>query len=246
MKLIVLAAGKGTRFLPLTEETPKALIPILGKPLVEYTLDLCVPHVSGIIFVINDILGFKIIEHFGNQYKNVPISYVTQDHTYPRGTFSAVLCALPLIDTERFAVCNCDDLYIKSDVDKAFKSENFGIGLTESFMPWFYHGINVVDGYIKGFHKHKETKELVKDNFFNGFYLLSREIFSFSPVTLKNGELGLPHTLFSKLDEFPLKELKFKEWVAVDGPQNISKVEEFVKKYYFDKSLSKHNKYITS
>jgi len=232
MKLIILAAGKGTRFLPITEETPKALIPILGKPLVEYTMDLCVPYISGIVFVINDILGFKIKEYFGNEYKGINISYAIQDHLCPKGTMSAVQCALPFIDSEKFIVCNCDDLYIKEDVDNAFKMNQFGIGLTESEMPYIYHGIDTSGEYIKGFRKHLANSGPVKDKFVNGFYFLSREIFSFIPVCLSNGEVGLPHTLFANLDKFTLKELKFKEWVAVDGPENIVRAENFIKKYY--------------
>lgn len=235
MKLIVLAAGKGTRFLPITEETPKALIPILGKPLVEYNLDLCVPHISGIIFVINDILGFKIIEHFGNSYKGIPISYVTQSHNHPKGTFSALLCASPFIDTDKFVVCNCDDLYIEEDINNAFKSNEVGIGLTNSFMPYLYNGIDTKDGYVKEFRRHEKTDSLVEDKFFNGFYILSREIFSFNPVYILNGEVGLPHTLFANLDKLPLKEFPFQEWVAVDCPDNISRAESFIKKYYLNK-----------
>lgn len=231
MKLIVLAAGKGTRFLPISEETPKALIKILDKPLVEYTIDLCLPHISGIIFVINDILGFKISEHFGKEYKGVSVSYVIQNHTYPKGTFSALLCAMPFIDTEKFVVCNCDDLYKKEDIENAFLSKEYGIGLTTSFMPYYYHGIDTENGYIKGFRRHEKTDEMVSDKFVNGFYLLSRKIFSFDPVYLNNGEVGLPHTLFANLDVFPLKELSFSEWVAVDSPLNIPKAEEFIKKY---------------
>lgn len=232
MKLIVLAAGKGTRFLPITEETPKALIPILSKPLVEYTLDLCIPHITGIVFVINDILGFKIIAHYGNEYKNIPISYVVQNNTSPKGTFSAIQSSMPFVDTEMFAVCNSDDLYKKEDIDNAFRGKECGIGLTASLMPYIYHGIDIEDGYVKGFRRHEKTEDLINDKFANGFYLLSQEIFSFSPVYLKNGEMGLPHTLFNNLEKLPLKELVFLEWVPVDSPHNINSAEDFIKKHY--------------
>lgn len=235
MKLIVLAAGNGKRFLPITEEIPKALIPILGKPLVEYNLDLFIPHISGIIFVINDILGFKINEYFGNSYKGLPISYVTQKHNDPKGTFYALLCAKTLIDTDKFVVCNCDDLYTEEDVNNAFKTKEVGMGLTNSFMPYLYNGIDTEDSYIKGFRRHDKTDGLVEDKFFNGFYILSKEVFSFNPVFILNGEVGLPHTLFANLDKFPLKEIKFTNWVAVDSLNNITKAEDFIKKYYLDK-----------
>ena len=40
MKTIILAAGKGTRLKPFTDEFPKCLVPLLGKPLIEHQLDI--------------------------------------------------------------------------------------------------------------------------------------------------------------------------------------------------------------
>ena len=44
MKAFLLAAGLGTRLRPLTNETPKCLIPINGKPLLAYWIDLMQEH----------------------------------------------------------------------------------------------------------------------------------------------------------------------------------------------------------
>jgi len=231
MKLIILAAGKGTRFLPITEETPKALIPILSKPLVEYKMDLFLPYVSGFIFVINDDLGFKIKEYFGNQYKNIPINYAIQGHKHPQGTFGALQCALPFIDTEEFIVCNCDDLYKKEDIENALKSKIPGIGISNGSMSWDYHGVKIENNYIKGFNRHSKSVNLVEDDYVNGFYILSREVFSFPPEFLKNGEAGLPHTLMAHLNELPLQVIPFSEWVSVEGPGDIARAEEFIKEH---------------
>lgn len=232
MKLVVLTAGKSTRFLPLTEETPKALITILDKPLVEYTLDLCIEHIQEIIFVINESLGHKVIEHFNNSYKGIPVSYVTQKTDSPRGTLSAVQCAVPLLDQDMFAVCNCDDLYKKEDIDNAFLSKEYGMGLTTAKMPFQYYGVDVQNGFIQGFRRHEQTTELVEDKFVNGFYIISRDIFSFDPVILSDGELGLPQTLFANLEKLPLREFTFQEWVAVNSPEHIPLAIDFIKRNY--------------
>jgi mannose-1-phosphate guanylyltransferase len=42
MKAILLAAGRGTRLRPLTHHTPKCLVPINGRPLLDYWLETCV------------------------------------------------------------------------------------------------------------------------------------------------------------------------------------------------------------
>ena len=39
MKAMILAAGKGTRVQPLTYELPKPMIPVLGKPVMEYLIE---------------------------------------------------------------------------------------------------------------------------------------------------------------------------------------------------------------
>ena len=39
MKGVILAAGDGTRLAPLTNKCPKPLVPVLGRPLIEYTLN---------------------------------------------------------------------------------------------------------------------------------------------------------------------------------------------------------------
>ena len=234
MKLVVLAAGKSTRFLPLTETTPKPLILIEGKPLVEYTLDLCLPHIDEIIFVINETLGHKVIKHFGDTYKGIPTRYVTQKAEAMSGTLGALLCAEPHLGRENFAICNSDDLYKKEDIDKAFLRKEYGMGLTISKMPFQYYGVDVKDGFIQGFRRHAQTDELVEDKFVNGFYILNKEIFSFPPVGLTGGEFGLPQTLFANLDKLPLREFVFTEWVAVNSPENVPAAVDFIQRNYID------------
>jgi len=45
MKAMILAAGKGTRVRPLTYEMPKPMIPIMGKPVMEYLIEELEHHI---------------------------------------------------------------------------------------------------------------------------------------------------------------------------------------------------------
>ena len=52
MKAIILAAGGGSRLAPIGITTPKVLIPILNKPLLNHHLDAIAPHTDEVIVVI--------------------------------------------------------------------------------------------------------------------------------------------------------------------------------------------------
>ncbi len=79
MKAVVLAAGKGTRLQPLTDDLPKALVEVDEKPLLTHCLDELV-SLDADEFVI--VVGYRkeqIIDYYGNSYNGVPITYVHQE-----------------------------------------------------------------------------------------------------------------------------------------------------------------------
>ena len=65
MKAMILAAGKGTRVQPLTYELPKPMIPILGKPVMEYLVEHLVKYGIQEIMVNVSYLHQKIEDYFG-------------------------------------------------------------------------------------------------------------------------------------------------------------------------------------
>jgi glucose-1-phosphate thymidylyltransferase len=98
MKAVVLAAGKGTRLQPLTDDLPKALVKIDGKPLLTHCLDELV-SLDAEEFVI--VVGYRqrqIIDYYGNSYDGVPITYVHQEE--PAGLAHALLQAEPKIEED--------------------------------------------------------------------------------------------------------------------------------------------------
>lgn len=230
MKLILLAAGKGTRFYPLTQTIPKGLIPILDKPLLEHVLDAYLDNVTEIIFVINDELGSQIQNHFGTLYKGHSISYIIQTEKDTRGTLGALSLCKDAIGNSMFCVSNCDDLVLGEDVKNAIQQNTTGIGLSHTTMPWYYLSIDTDQNFVTGFRRHvKEEALMIHDNFSNGFYVLTPEVFEMEPVLTNNGEIGLPQTLFANLDKYPLKVFDFKKWQPVNGPEDVEGAEKFLK-----------------
>ena len=98
MQAVVLAAGKGTRLEPLTEEKPKALVEVDGKPLIEDVFDnLLEIGVTELVVVVGHMKE-QIIERYGDEYEGVPITYAHQREQL--GLAHAILQAEPHIEDD--------------------------------------------------------------------------------------------------------------------------------------------------
>ena len=237
MKLIVLAAGKGTRFYPFTKNQPKALVLLSEKKLIDWVLLPYLKSVSEIIFIINDSSGSKLKSYISSQYKNHKTSFVTQGENDEKGTLSALEKAKELLkEGELFCVCNCDDLLTENDVQNAIDEKKPGIGVSKAVMPWFYLGIitDPVNSIIKGFRRHKKTQdnEFIKDFYSNGFHILDTSIFKFNKEVASENEYGLPQTLFANLEKLELKAYLFGDWQAVNSPEDLEKAKIFISRHY--------------
>lgn len=89
MKAVILAGGKGTRLGNLTREIPKPLLPLLGKPLLEYHVELLRDYGITEIWILVNYLKDSIMQHFGNGAAwNVFIQYY--EETEPLGTTGGI------------------------------------------------------------------------------------------------------------------------------------------------------------
>src|SRR6185436_6930605 len=99
----------------LTEATPKSMLKVKGKPLLEYKLDAFPKEVDEVIIVVN-YLADVIKKHFGDEYEGRKIYYVEQESP-TAGTADAVWCAKPHI-TGKFFAMNGDNIYAPEDMKK--------------------------------------------------------------------------------------------------------------------------------
>ncbi|WP_254862351.1 UTP--glucose-1-phosphate uridylyltransferase AglF [Halovivax gelatinilyticus] len=98
MYAVVLAAGKGTRLEPLTEDTPKALVEVDGTPLIEDVFDNLIDVGATELIVVVGHLKEQIIERYDDEYRGVPITYAHQREQ--AGLAHAILQAEPFIDDD--------------------------------------------------------------------------------------------------------------------------------------------------
>ncbi|WP_078379706.1 nucleotidyltransferase family protein [Sutcliffiella halmapala] len=108
MKAVILAGGKGSRLLPLTKKLPKPLVPLLNKPVMEYSIELLKKHGITDIIVTLQYLGDKIMSYFGDGSKwGVNLTYQIED--FALGTAGSVKNTEQLLD-EPFIVISGDAL----------------------------------------------------------------------------------------------------------------------------------------
>ena len=108
MKAMILAAGRGERMRPLTDNIPKPLLPVAGKPMVQYTIETLVKAGFDDIIINLAYLGTSVASTLGNgEQFNARISY---SHEGENGleTAGGIIHALPLLGSEPFLVVNGD------------------------------------------------------------------------------------------------------------------------------------------
>ncbi|MCH5239690.1 MAG: NTP transferase domain-containing protein [Muribaculaceae bacterium] len=105
LEAVVMAGGRGERLRPLTDDLPKPLLPVGGKPIIDYNIDEL--EACGIkkIHVTVNYLGDLIKEHFRNHKGSAIIDCVTEPTRL--GTFGS-LAFVENIDTEDIIVMNAD------------------------------------------------------------------------------------------------------------------------------------------
>ena len=114
MQSIILAAGKGSRLHPITVQRTKAMIPILGKPIVARVMETLLENGLHDFILVVSPDDREIMDYFQNEtMPGVRTQFVVQPER--RGMADALLRAAPLIH-EDFILSACDNLVSKEDV----------------------------------------------------------------------------------------------------------------------------------
>ena len=227
MKAIILAAGKGTRFGELTKTTPKALIKISGKPIIEYTLEALPSSIKEVYLVVGH-LGDQVKKHVGKEYKGVKITYIElKDLT---GTATAVWKAKKYLGKEKFLVLYGDDIYNKKELNELVK-QSWAFGLAKSIPPTPKYLNMVLDSKKFIIQALYPTAGEMKTGILisTGAYVMDSRIFKYKPVKLGNGEYGLPQTMLTAAKDIPIKGVLMKKWLQINSPEDIKKAEKKLK-----------------
>ena len=233
MKAMILAAGKGTRVRPITYTTPKPMIPILQKPVMEFLLELLRQHGFDQIMVNVSHLAEEIESYFRDgQRFGVEIGYSFEGSIDDNGKLvgKAVGSAGGMRKIQDFKtffddtfIVLCGDALIDLDLTAAVKwhREKGSIAtIITKTVPReevSSYGIVVTDdeGRIKEFQEKPSVEEAKSTDISTGIYIFEPEIFEHIPSGV---EYDIGGDLFPKLVEmgapFYAKAMDF-EWVDI-------------------------------
>jgi len=174
MKAVIIAAGKGTRMGPLTENRPKAMLPIANRPLLEHIIVAI--KAAGIkdFLIVTGYCREKIIAHFGDGGSlGVNMEYIEQQRQ--KGTADAIATVRNSI-TERFLVTNGDVLAGIQDIKNILNAKGEVVLAAKKVTSPQEYGILYVQGnrVVKIVEKPKQS---ISDLANAGIYVFEPSIF---------------------------------------------------------------------
>lgn len=230
---------------PLTDKTPKSLLPIAGKPALVYTLEALPQDITSITIAIK-YLGEQIKHRFKKKWGKIPISYFNL--TSLRGTMDAVRQAKRYIKGQTLALYG-DDIYAKEDlatlVSQAKKNAAaWHILVARSDEGHRFGQVVIKEGRViaieeEGEQHHGEEGFTHATN--TGAYVIDERIFRYKPVRVSSGEYGLPQTLVGARGEIPLIPLFAKRWIPLNTQEDYKKAQEILAKSFLRNSSKKES-----
>jgi dTDP-glucose pyrophosphorylase len=193
---VIMAGGKGVRLQPLTNTTPKPLLKVGDKAIMEHNLDRLALFGIDDFWVSVKYLGEQIESHFGTgKEKNVKIEYVWENE--PLGTIGAV-SQIKDFEHDYILVTNSDLLtnidyeqffleFVKQNADLAVLTIPYQVNIP-------YAVLETLNGEVKSF-KEKPTYTYYSNG---GIYLMKKEMLKYIPKNTFFNATDLMEELITK------------------------------------------------
>ena len=223
---VLMAGGRGERLRPLTDSTPKPLLKIGAKPIIEHNIDRLMENGIQHYYITIRYLGEQIEAFFGNGFsKNISIQYVKEDN--PLGTMGSVSLIkdfkhqhILVMNSDLFTNIDFEDFYqefIDEDADMAVATVPYVVDVP-------YAVLNLTENQITSF-KEKPTFTYYSNA---GIYLIKRELLNNVPVEKNYNATDFIQALIDagkKVVRYPIVGY----WIDIGKPEDYQKVLEISK-----------------
>ncbi len=202
LKAMVLAAGVGSRLDPLTRFTPKPLVPLANRPVMEHILTLLKRH--NIRDIVSNVhhLPEQVPAYFGDGSR-LGMNVIYKHEETLSGDAGGVRSCRKFLEDGTFLVI-MGDLITDADISyvvEQHKAKGAIATIALQKVPDVRHfGVAVTDSesFIRGFQEKPSPEEAISDLASTGIYVLEPEVFNHMPVT---GQYGFGRQLFPSLVE---------------------------------------------
>lgn len=205
---------------PLTEETPKPLIRVCGKPILQHIVEALPPEIDELVLVVG-YMKEKIEAVCGNEYCGKKVTYREQkDHC--GGTGDALLCARDAV-TGKFLFMFADDIH-GSEALKQLAAQDRAILSAYSDTPERF-GVLVLndDGTLKEI---IEKPAVPPSNLINtGVFVAEPSIFNYEIAPSDSGEVYATDFLTAYAKDHPVVVIEQTVWLPIGYPEHISQAE---------------------
>jgi NDP-sugar pyrophosphorylase family protein len=219
MQCIILAAGKGTRLRPLTENTPKPLVEVAGKPLLDHIVE-ALPTAIDELIIVTGYLGEQIRDHCGKEFHGRKVTYIHQEEQ--NGTAKALWLVKDLIKG-RFLFMFADDIHGKNDLARAVSFSRSMLVSQVDNPEKFGIVVRRPDGTIS---QMIEKPEHAPSNCAStGAMVLDQNIFQYEPQESKTikGEYYLTEVIERYAKDFPIAVVEQNTWIPIANLDDVKR-----------------------
>lgn len=218
--MVIMAGGKGTRLRPYTENCPKPMLPVAGKPMLQHIIERAKSRGFGRFLLSLNYLGQVIRDHFGDgSAYGVTIAYVEEDE--PLGTAGALSLIQPRPDSA-FVVTNGDvltDIDYRGLIEFRERHNAHGVMAVRMYEWTNPYGVVQMEGVnITGFAEKPVSRSHINAG-----------VYAFSPAVLdhlvRDRHCDMP-TLFDRLREAKLRTVAYpmhEPWLDVGRPDDLER-----------------------
>ncbi|WP_028982326.1 nucleotidyltransferase family protein [Sporocytophaga myxococcoides] len=226
VEAVLMAGGKGERLRPLTEKTPKPLLKLGNKAIIEYNINNLSKFGIENVYISVKYLADQIIDYLGNGEKyGLNIQYIREDE--PLGTLGAVTL-VDNYESDTVLVMN-SDLFTNLNLEEFYKHYlEVGADMAIASFPYVvsvpYGVLNIDNSSVTSV----AEKPTYTYHASAGMYLIKKEYFNLIPRNTFYNATDLMDLLFSmqkKITYFPIVGY----WIDIGKPDDYKKAQEYVK-----------------
>ena len=206
----------------LTNEVPKPMLRVLGRPLLEHHLAFLPDEIDEVIFVIG-YLGERIRDYFGDEWQGRRIRYAVQ--TELNGTAGAIHLVRDMVHG-KFLVTMGDDLYVKEDLHQLLAYD--AAILVAPIADPRQFGVVETDAAGRLVAIEEKPKQPKSNLVSTNAFALDERFFRYDMVPISEKEFGLPQTLVVMSQRHPVVVQVATGWCPVGKPENLVAAEEFL------------------